>query len=209
MGDRTETRCYEALGTLQNLKHVKLGLNCSNPSPWDLAPEDHWDDFDKATRTREGFSPKHYNGHLKIAIVNSALDENLVKQIWSAINGKRKKDTVQSLDINTYGGSSFGNSHPGDLMEIVNHISRHYKVTADPTFDGGIEIVELSKKGREDRDASQRKHEQTMLEKWGHKGHGGESFVVFKHIWPYEEDEDWRTKWKSWPLQRADEPMED
>lgn len=40
MGDRTETRCYEALGTLKNLRHVNLNLDCSNPSQWNLSPEE-------------------------------------------------------------------------------------------------------------------------------------------------------------------------
>ncbi|KAF2656479.1 hypothetical protein K491DRAFT_379976 [Lophiostoma macrostomum CBS 122681] len=170
MGDRTETRCYEALGNLQNLKHVKLSLDCSNPSAWNLTPEEDWDDFDKATQTDSGSNPKYYNGHLKAAIVNSALDEDLVRQIWDVINENRTKDTVQTLDIYTYGGSSFSNSHPGDLMNIVQHVSRHYTITANATVGGDIEIVEVSKKQREERDASQRKHEQVMLEKWGHKG---------------------------------------
>ena len=32
----------------------------------------------------------------------------------------------------------------------------------------------------------------------------GMSYVVFNHIWPFRPDEDWRLKWKSWPLQLDD-----
>ncbi|KAF2468411.1 uncharacterized protein BDR25DRAFT_305060 [Lindgomyces ingoldianus] len=203
MGDTAETRCYEALGTLQSLNDLRLSLDCTNDSAWDLSPEEDWDSFDKATQTSEGTMPKHYNGHLKIAMINSALDEDLVRQIWGVINENRTKDTLQTLNIYTYGGSSFSNSHPGDLMEIVQHVSRSYRVTANPNVEGGVEIVELSKNRREERDASQRKSEQSMMEKWGQQRHCGSSYVVFQHIWPFEDHEDWRTKWKSWPLQRA------
>ena len=201
MGDRTETQCYEALGTLHKLQHLKLSLDCTNANQWHLSPGEDWDTFDAKTQTPPGQRPKSYNGHLKIAIVNSALDESLVKQIWDVINENRTKDTLQTLEIHTFGGSSFGNSHPGDLMDIVDHVSRHYKVTAAPETIRGVEIVELSKETREQRDASRRKHDKEMLEKHGVQTNRG-SYKVFRHIWPYEDGEDWRTQWKSWPLQR-------
>jgi hypothetical protein len=210
IGDRTETRCYEALGTLPHLRRLSLKLDCTNASAWDLKPEEDWGDFDKATLTHPGSSPKIYNGHLKQAIINSALDEFLVRDIWTVINKTPPggKDTLESLNIYTYGGSSFGNSHPGDLMDICSHVSRSYCVTRmDRDKDGeegsGILVVELSKKEREQRDESKKKHEQIMLEKWGHRGMNGSSWVVFNHLWPFREDEDWRIKWKSWPLQRS------
>lgn len=169
MGDRTETCCYEALGTLKKLRDLKLSLDCTNPSQWVLSQEEDWDDFDKTTHTHEGSMPKESNGHLKIAMVNSALDEDLVMQIWEAINEHRTKDTLPTLRIHTYGGSSFGNCHPGDLMDIVQHLSRSYKVTANPNVGGRVKIVELSKKSREKRDARLREHERAMVEKWGRK----------------------------------------
>lgn len=209
-GDRTESRCYEALGTLPQLRRLSLKLDCTNASAWDLKPEEDWDDFDKTTLTHAGSNPKMYNGYLKRAIINSALDETLVQEIWSVINKNRfqGKPTLESLNIHTYGGSSFGNSHPGDLMDICSHVSRSYCVTrTDKEKYGeegsGILIAELSKERREERDKESKKHEQNMLEKWGHRGLNGSSWIVFNHLWPFQEDEDWRVKWKSWPLQRS------
>ena len=64
-------------GTLQNFKLVTFALDCQNGDWWSLHPEPDWDDFDKATQTHEGSSPKERNGHLKRAIINAALDGNL------------------------------------------------------------------------------------------------------------------------------------
>ncbi|CAI6339190.1 unnamed protein product [Periconia digitata] len=201
MGDRTETACYEALSTLPSLKHLTLGLDCQNPRQRDLAPDPTWSDFDKATQTAPGASPKEYNGHFKIAIVNSALDEYLVRDIWDVLNRRRRApERLQSFTVHTFGGSAFGSSHPGDLMAIVQHISRKYRAVA--LNDGGVKVTEMLRKKREEMDATQRAHEKVMIDKYGNKGHDRGSYLVFKHLWPHEDDVDWRKVWRSWPLQR-------
>lgn len=103
-------------------------------------------------------------------MVNSALDEDLVRQIWDVINERQTKNTLRTLKIHTYGGSAFGDIHSGDLSTIVEHVSRSYLVTANPGIEGGIEIVELSKRRRETIDAKSRNFDRKMIEKWGEKG---------------------------------------
>ena len=169
MGDRNEVRCYEALGALSSLEALTLRLDCTNANAWDLSPEEDWDDFDKATQTHSGSMPKNYNGHLKMAMVNSALDEDLVRQIWLVINKRRQNGTLELLSLDTFGGSSFDSSHPGDLMEIVGHVSRQYFVTKDSGLADGIMIEEEMREDREEKDATMRKREMQWLERDGHR----------------------------------------
>jgi len=192
---------------LRNLKRLRLKLDCSNEDPWQLKPEAEWDDFDKAAQTMPGSNPKHYNGHLKRAMINSALDETLARQIWSVIDsgsqGLEPKQSLQLLIVSTYGGSAFGNSYPVDLVDICNNLSRTYSLSRTPGTHN-VEVVELSKGDREEEDENRRKDEQAMVEKWGHNGRTGPSWNVFRHVWPCEEDADWTVVWKSRPLQLGD-----
>ena len=180
-GDKTETRCYEALGALRHLKSAGIHLDCSNPS-----------------------NARDDGPQLETALVNSAIDEALVTSIWDTICAGSDDHTLESLRITSGGGSSFGNTHPGDLMTIVNNLSRNYQITKTVKSDiSELVVVELTKEGRERMDEMQRKHEETMMEKWGHKGLNGPSFQAFRQLWPQGDvDKDWREAWRSWPLQR-------
>lgn len=175
-GDNRETRCYEALGKLDKLKTAKLFLDCSNDA-------------------------QHYQNPsvsiLEQALINSALDETLAQSIWDAA----ATPSLQTLIIANGGGSSFGNSHPGDLSTIVNNMSRRYKLER---VHGKVEIVELSRTSREHRDQFQREHEQVMLDKWGHRGLTGSAFDAMDKLWVLEADRaNWREAWRSFPLQRS------
>ncbi|CAI6340566.1 unnamed protein product [Periconia digitata] len=202
MGDQAEVLCYEALGMLKRLKHLTLNLDCNNGGRYTLLPEKHWSDFDKAIQLPEG-TPKRYNGHLKMEMVNSALDEDLVRQIWGVIKGHHSRDGLQTLVIKTYGaGESYYHSST-DLNVIINELSRSYKVTSKPDGTGGLHIVELSKTLRERNRARQHRQPPEEKSKQDSRIRLKEGkFLVFDNIWPYNEGEDFRTKWKSWPLQR-------
>jgi hypothetical protein len=156
MGDRIETQCYEALGSLRRLKKLQLNLNCTNPDFRELQnPPEDWDDFDKATQTPAEESPKWYNGYLKRAIVNAALDEHLVRAIWDAINENRDQGSgLEELGVCTFGGSRFGsrNLDPNDMVKINSHVSRSYLVKPNSRVEGGLDIVELTKKKRKNKD---------------------------------------------------------
>ena len=111
-----------------NLKEVNLVLDCENGRRGDLQPDPEWDDFDSALSAEVAARPALLNGHLKRAIVNSALDETLTRDIYSVLNARRTKDRLKVFRVRTCNGSSFNNTHTGDLMMIVDHISREYEV---------------------------------------------------------------------------------
>jgi hypothetical protein len=181
-GDASETKCYEALGTIRSLKSASIHLDCSNP------PETRSDD-----------------AQLEVALVNSAIDPTLVMAIWDTICDGSDTYALERLTITSGGGSSFGNTQPGDLMTIVNHMSRTYqtsKTTAGIVHE--VVVEELTREDREKRDIRQRENEKFLLKKWGHRGLTGPSFETFKRLWPFEENEvDWREVWRSMPLQRS------
>jgi hypothetical protein len=181
-GDAVETACYEALATIETLKVAQIHLDCSNPS-----------------------DSRSEGSQLEIALVNSAIDETLAKSIWDIICGGSNQQQLESLTISSGGGSAFGNSHPGDLMTLVNHLSRSYLILKPGISNqDAVTVVELTKEWREQSDERQRGHEQTMLEKWGHKGLNGSAYRAFNQLWPYEESgKDWREVWQSWSLQRG------
>ena len=202
MSNRSETKCYEALGTIRTLKKLHVRLDCTNPTNLG-PPSDNWDEFNK---TLSGLSmPRVHHGHLEYAIVNSAVDETLARSIWDVISENTHKPPLESLEITSCGGSGFGNSHPGDLMTIVRNLSRSYLITVSASSDGDkLKVVEMTKESREKSDELQRKLEEVMLEKWGHRGLNGPSFTVFNRLWPLEEgNKNWREAWCSWPLQRS------
>jgi hypothetical protein len=182
-GDAMETACYEALGTIETLRTARIYLDCSNSTnSGNLNPDDQ---------------------QLETALGNSAVDEILARSIWDVIGDGSKKQRLESLTVSSGGGSAFRNSHPGDLMTIVSHLSRSYHISRDCDHDVAT-IVELTKEGREQADEGQREHEQVMLEKWGRQGFDEPSFKVFDRLWPFKESgKDWRDVWRSWPLQRS------
>lgn len=187
MGDNRETRCYEALGRLQGLTAATIHLDCSN-MPTDPG--------------RLGVGAT--TNQLERALINSAVDETLARSIWEIVSADSARSRLKSLHLISSGGSSFGNSHPGDLMTIVNHISRSYKIrhSRDDEHEA-LSIVESTKIQREERDQRQREHEQVMIEKWGSRGLRG-AFDVMNQLWGLEEGYgNWREAWKSFPLQRS------
>jgi hypothetical protein len=87
---------------------------------------------------------------LKRAIVNAALNEHLVREIWDTINENRDLGSglLEELAVCTFGGSRFGsrNLDPNDMVTINNHVSRSYLVKPGARVEGGLDIVELTKK---------------------------------------------------------------
>ncbi|KAJ4296353.1 hypothetical protein N0V90_006398 [Kalmusia sp. IMI 367209] len=204
MGDQTETRCYEAIGAFKNLERLQLRLDCTDTSEWEQRPETWFDAYDIDTQTHEGSMPESYNGYMKYlkrAIINSALDETLARQIWSVVNCTRNKSSLKSMELKTFGGSMLDNSPSGGLTEIVSHVSRAYHVSRIENGNDDVNIVELSKEGREFRDKRSRESYQRSKEKGDNQREERGASLVFRHLWPHREDEDWRDVWRSWPLE--------
>jgi hypothetical protein len=199
MSNRSETKCYEALGTIRTLKKLHIRLDCDNPGD-PGPPSDNWDEFNK-TRSAGFF----YNGHLEFAIVNSAVDETLATSIWDVISENTHNQGLESLVI-TCTRCTFGNRIPNGLRAISGNLSRSYQITASiPGDRRKLKVVELTKESREKRDEIQRKSEEEMLKKCGHRGLNSPCFEVFKRLWPLEDGgKNWQEAWCSWPLQRSE-----
>ncbi|KAL1607624.1 hypothetical protein SLS60_002558 [Paraconiothyrium brasiliense] len=193
LGDRTEIETYEA-------------IDCRNSSGSNRQVDPGWDDFEKAEPDNGAVipAPIYRNGHLKRAIVNSALDETLARSIYALVSSKRSESTLDVLEVKTYGGGSFDGTFPGDLKIIVDHVSRNYRFErqSERQGTGFMSIIELSKGQREAKDAYVRTREGIHAEhhEYGSKVPQDGAWAVFRRLWPFEEHEDWRDVWRSWPL---------
>jgi len=198
ISNRSETKCYEALSTIPSLKKLHIRLDCRSPTD-PGPPSDTWDEFNK-TRSTLGF----YNGHIEFAIVNFAVDEVLVTSIWDVISENTHNQALESLEI-TSGGRGLGDQFPCDLHTITNNLCRSYLITASISGDKRKpKVVELTKERREHWDETQRKIEERMLQRCGHRGLSTPCFKVFERLWPLEEGgKNWQEAWCSWPLQRS------
>ena len=90
-----------------------------------------------------------------------------------------------------------------DIRTIVDHLSRKYRIEnicAEPGEDT-LKIVELDRKEREALDAKN-----WSPHDWDYRMTGrpkdlvGGTWNVFRHLWPFEGDKEWREVWRSWPL---------
>lgn len=193
-GDNRETRCYEALGALRSLKSAKIHLDCVN-NPITIP-----------TTFQAGLTTGRGSSQIEQALINSAVDEPLVHSIWDIVTGSDAKSRLETLEITSSGGSSFGNGSPGDLMQIVGQMSRSYIIKRRTTESEwmGPNIVETSKARREQSLKRQLAHEQVMLEKWGNNGNTGSAYDAMDRLWGLDKDHsNWREVWKSFPLQRS------
>jgi hypothetical protein len=200
--DWRETQCYEALGTFASLTKLGLQLDCSNlREPG--SPSADEDSFDRQLYT-QGRIPPLYNAHIRDALINSAVDEALARSIWDVVSISKPGRPLMRLRITSGGGSGFGQVHQGDLSSRVGHMSRSFLLTRSERDDcNHVEVIELGKQAREQRDERERHHEAEMMRRWGHTGNV-KMTPIFERLWPPKlGSRDWRDDWSSQPLQRT------
>lgn len=200
--DRCETQCYEALGTFTSLAKLGLQLDCSNPQEPGLPSADE-EDFDRQLHTR-GMIPRLYNAHLRDALLNSAVDEDLARSIWDVISTNKPGRPLKHLRIASGGGSAFGIMHPGDLSSRVDHMSRSFLLSRSDRDDSDhVEVIELGKRARGQRDERARHHEAEAMRRWGYTS-DAKIAHIFERLWPPKlGSRDWRDDWSSQPLQKT------
>ena len=200
--DWRETRCYEALGTFASLIKLGLHLDCSNPHEPGLPSADE-DGFHRQLYI-QGSIPPLYNTHIRDALINSAVDEALARSIWDIVSINKPGRPLMHLRITSGGGSGFGPIHPADLMSRVNHMSQSFLLTRSERDDCNlVEVIELGKRAREQRDERDRHHEAEMVKRWGHVVKA-KITSIFERLWPPKPgSRDWRDDWSSQPLQRT------
>jgi hypothetical protein len=195
--DWRETQCYEAFGTFPSLTKLSLHLDCSNPPSRDALDPDG-DDFDRELYT-SGLSPPLYNAHIRDALINSAVDESLSRSIWDLVSTNKPGCPLASLRITSGGGGSFGNLYPGPIRNQISHMSRSFLHTRSESNDSDhVDVVEVSKPGREQADKRERERE---LEAGGKPSENVTR--IFERLWPPKAGSlDWRDDWCSRPLEK-------
>jgi hypothetical protein len=141
------------------------------------------------------------------ALINSAVDEKLVLSIWDILSEKRQGQSLQSLVIKGVGGYFFGRCQLDDVTKRVLSMSRSFQLTRSERQDSKeVEVVELNKSVREERDEQARKTEAEWVKKWN-RDCVPEMTELFEKIWPPKAgSQGWRDDWSSIPLQRSLSP---
>lgn len=160
-GDRQEQAIYKSLGATSRLQDLDLVLDCANESVWrckdqnedtEVFNDPSIDDFHQAFYPHNE-SPKHgfptpRNGHVRDALVNSALDETLAHSIFRCISASKGCDDLplHCLELCTRGGSLFpavnkdyNSPHryysemhdPYGLNDAVRQLGHHMKLVQD------------------------------------------------------------------------------
>ncbi|PKY03512.1 hypothetical protein P168DRAFT_327575 [Aspergillus campestris IBT 28561] len=213
-GDSTEVMAYQALGSLPSLRSLDLTLNASNRSVLDsgvssdgeaIIPDNPtFDEFDRAFFTGDQFSrpEMHYhgiprfprNGHIRDALINSALDRTLARDIFRAVSSGKKSSsmTLERLSLTVEGGGDLGGDSQllAGLILMVDHLNRPFTVERNP---------------RDDR------RDHLTIRRHKHTNHSGIYSTgakidpyedIFCRIWPVSQHdhEQWWTRWHSFPL---------
>ncbi|CAH0054485.1 unnamed protein product [Clonostachys solani] len=202
-----EAELYRTLAKLERLRSLFLILDCSDLRPFRDSPCDAaFDEDDRKTWLYKNIK----RGHLRLALMNCAVDEPLARSIWETICHDKVITPLESLKLWTTGVGEFGNGQ--DVMAgFTANMSRSWLVERLPRDDREvINIRELGQYTREALDQSRKewetrwnKGEPTESEEESEEDqHRFATFGVFRRIWPRKEgSSDWREDWSSLPLQ--------
>jgi hypothetical protein len=201
--NRSETRCYEALGTFASLIKLTLQLNGNAP---DLPILDEEELTALAISRTHGDPLCH--AHVRDALINSAVDEALARDIWDVISANKSGRPLAHLEISGRPAHLVGHPENPAIVRRVTHMTRSFRLTRNERDDSDqVEVVELQKRARERRDEEGRQGEArmvSMLEPAIEEKVGS----IFEELWPPKPgSRDWRDDWSSWPLQRKTEQL--
>ncbi|KAI1383331.1 uncharacterized protein F4822DRAFT_73777 [Hypoxylon trugodes] len=199
MGDADEMAMYRELGTLPKVEHLSLEMDTLRRHPigtsWGgrrLPADPSFDDFDKA---RSHISP-YLQGHIREAVINSAMDGALARAIFETISGAKGDSTLQKLEIRfvnpeRYPGMSVVNmgeysialGRPWQVKRSLRNDSQHILITQELDVWHRERIEhKASKSFVLDRDTTKLK-------------------PIFRRIWPEKwKGSPWREDWHSFPL---------
>ncbi|VUC28687.1 unnamed protein product [Clonostachys rosea] len=152
-----EVDIYKTLARLDRLKSLFLILDCSD---WRVSrdssygPDPSFDEFD-----RRPWSFYSNRGHVRVALINSAVDETLARAIWDTICQHKVGRRLESLRLWTTGGGVFGNDRQ-EAQSLLATLSRSWLITRLPRDDEEvISVEELGKRAREASEAAHLKKE--------------------------------------------------
>ena len=202
----TEVAIYKTIGSFTKLQTLSLTLATSESKDLPTADADHdeeyktpfnprFDSFDHAPYGDPYFGQRPLNGDVRLALINSALDADLAREIYSTIAQSKPRGALplHNLELHVAGNVAFGLDHSyTSILDVIRHIGRSWSLQRGPRDDRPNEIL-ATEIGREEREE---------FESWTKMVLDPEVEPVFRRIWPRssEKGSDWRNDWYSWPL---------
>ena len=203
MGDAKEVQMYRGLGTLPRLQTLSLALDCEDVSlvlqapgfgPTSILPS--FDDFDQEfsetfAAQRAGYGRRPRKGHIRLAMLNAAIDEDLARSIFDTISDA-KPEGDRTLPFERLELAPFRGAYTEEASEVIDVVSQWWLVERDQRADHRHHIIATGNRFFED-----------LTEEYGPPAGldpGIES--VFRKIWPGNPDKasDWTLDWTSLPL---------
>lgn len=201
MGDAKEVHLYRELSELLNLKRLMLYLDCEDTTldlgitddePTKIYPS--FDEFDKEfcrTRspTRLGHNRKPRNGHIRVAMINAALDERLARSILATISDSRAATPgarmLEHLELRPIRGQ-----YTEETSEVIKTIGLWWQLERSQRDDSRdrIEATRLCHPG------------DVLTTQMGPpKRLSRQAETIFRKIWR-DAGKNWSEEWSSWPL---------
>ena len=203
MGDAKEVQMYRALGSLPRLQTLSLALDCEDVSldlqapgfgPTSILPS--FDDFDQEfsetfAAQRTGYGRRPRKGHIRLAMLNAALDEDLARSIFDTISDAKPKGD-RTLPFERLELAPFRGAYTEEASEAIDAVSQWWLVERDPRADHRHHIIATENRFTED-----------LTEEYSPPAGldpGIES--IFRKVWPKNPDKasDWTLDWTSLPL---------
>lgn len=201
-GSLDEVYTYRELGTLKKLRDLWIVLETDElPGRSELAvPDADFDDFDLQPFAnipiRQDYPPNLLNGHVRNALIDSAVDEELARAIFDAISKNKTSDAVPLDSLGVLPMVEFCRGRRALVRgypQILENLSRWWLLVRDPRDTHRQEIH--AKEIGQDISFSSWKHDEELTPE--------ESLAaVFSRLWPGSQENKfwWRDNWHSLPL---------
>lgn len=154
MGDTTEVEMYRALGGLPRLQTLALALDCEDdslnvtPRRYEpLSPDLSFDDFDNRVAgerimtfqgPRGGRLPRY--GHVRVAMINAALDETLARSIFETVS-KAKPNTPGVIPLHRVELRPVRGNYIEEAEDIIRHLGMWWLLERDRRCDRQCEFT--------------------------------------------------------------------
>ncbi|KAI9932454.1 hypothetical protein MW887_008695 [Aspergillus wentii] len=197
--DITEYTMYKLIGSLECLQRASLTLDASNydvlwnDGPAETPTDETFDEFDKQFCTVNSALTRHpRNGHVRDAIINSAVDQHLASDIFDAISSGKPDGCLplEELILRVQGGGKFwSDTWASALDRMVRHFPREWIVKRNQRDDSPSSLVMTEIRQTDDED-----EDPLDLPPWLEE--------IFRRIWPEKrEGSKWWEDWASMPLE--------